>query len=128
MPNNTANLTLVKSSTNPEREEWMREIAAAAHRWQVTRMTEELAKPLRGNKVTPGDDVHRLICAIQIIRNQVPQISMNALAEKAGIPRSTLRDRLNGRGILTVVDFFNIANAMGVPFSDVFDLSAKGTQ
>jgi transcriptional regulator with XRE-family HTH domain len=106
------------------REEMRLEAVAAAHQWQVRQMAVWLAKPI-GPKVTHGDDVHRIICAIQIIREQVPAYSVSQLARKSGIPRSTLRDKLNGNSVLTVTDLFQVASAMDVSGVDIMELSAK---
>lgn len=132
----TKTLTLVQNNSDniptdfydeDELSQRLRENEVAAHQWQVRQMTEWLAKPI-GPKVTPGDDVHRVICAIQIIREQVPAYSINKLAAEAKIPRSTLKDRLKGNSVLTVKDVFLVARAMDVSAVDIFELSAKGTK
>ncbi|GAA4047652.1 hypothetical protein GCM10023063_38770 [Arthrobacter methylotrophus] len=111
----------------PHREEIRLEVEAAAHQWQVRQMAEWLAKPI-GHKVTPGDFVHRIICAVQIIREQVPAYSVSKLAVESGISRSTLRDRLNGNSVLTVTDLYRVAVAMDVSAIDIMELANKGTK
>ncbi|BCW85054.1 hypothetical protein NicSoilE8_27270 [Arthrobacter sp. NicSoilE8] len=105
--------------------ERLREVEIAAHMWQTRQMGKWLARPI-GPKVTHGDDTHRVICAIQVIREQVPVYSIGKLARKAGIARSTLTDRLNGTSVLTATDVFLVARAMDVSAADIFELAAKG--
>lgn len=101
------------------------EVAAAAHQWQVQKMNEWMAKPI-GKKALPGDSLHRVICAVQIIREQAPAYSINELADKSGIPRSTLKSKLRGNSGLTTVDVFRLARAMDVKATDILALSEKG--
>lgn len=101
------------------------QIEAAVNAWQHRQMTEWLVKPV-GHHASKCEHTHRTICAIQIIRTQEPVMSINELADAAGIPRTTLRDRLSGRSVITVTNVCSIAIALCVPMSEIFALSEMG--
>lgn len=52
------------------------------------------------------------------------QMTVAALAAAAGIPRSTLHNKLSGRGQLTVADLVQLAIALDVPAADLFAVAA----
>ena len=51
-------------------------------------------------------------------------IRIATLATASGIPRSTLHNKLSGRGQLTVADLVRIAIALDVPAADLFAAAA----
>ena len=51
-------------------------------------------------------------------------IRIATLAAATGIPRSTLHNKLSGRGQLTVADLVRIAIALDVPAAELFAVAA----
>lgn len=67
--------------------------------------------------MTPAQLIAR---SIQRERNRVG-LSLTALAQKAGLAKSTLSQLETGKGNPSIETLWNIANALGVPFSNLFE-------
>ena len=52
-------------------------------------------------------------------------VTISALAEAAGIPRTTLHNRLRGKGDITVAELVRVAIALGVPAADLITAAAE---
>lgn len=52
-------------------------------------------------------------------------ISVNALAERSGIPQPTLRRRLNGAAPFTTTEIEQLAGALGTPLRAVLDRAGR---
>jgi transcriptional regulator with XRE-family HTH domain len=53
------------------------------------------------------------------------QLKITELSAASGIPRSTLNNKLRGRGQLTVADVVQLAIALDVPAGDLFAIAAE---
>ncbi|WP_411733484.1 helix-turn-helix domain-containing protein [Paeniglutamicibacter sp.] len=105
--------------------ELIEELSRRRNDHEAVAMTAWLAKPI-GHHASTCERTHRMICAMQIVRTRQSAYSVGLLADEIGTPRSTLRARLNGTGIITVTDICRISMAYGVPMPDLYALAEKG--